>query len=138
MKFRTFAFLGAITTSSALAFSAHAAQDKTMTVFKSPWCGCCKVWVEELEKAGFNITVNDMEDLSSIKKQASVTEKLEACHTAVMGKYVLEGHVPLAAIEKLLAEKPPVRGLAVPGMPQGSLGMGFDENARYTVFSFEY
>ena len=79
-----------------------------------------------------------MEDLSLIKKQASVTEKLEGCHTAVMGEYVLEGHVPLAAIEKLLAERPPVRGLAVPGMPEGSLGMEFDEDARYTVFSFEY
>lgn len=132
------AFLGAFSVSIIAASQAHAEEDRTMTVFKTPWCGCCQVWVEAMEKAGYRVNVNHLDDLSSIRKQASVTEKLAGCHTAVLGDYVLEGHVPLEAIDKLLAEKPKIRGIAVPGMPQGSLGMGYDKNARYDVFSFGY
>ena len=80
-----------------------------------------------------------MEDLSFIKQQASVPEELEACHTAIIGserKYVLEGHVPLEAIEKLMSEKPDIRGIATPGMPTGSLGMNHDPKAKYTVYGY--
>ncbi|MEO4044956.1 DUF411 domain-containing protein [Hoeflea sp. CAU 1731] len=80
-----------------------------------------------------------MEDLSSIKKQAGVPAKLEACHTAAIGgdrKYVLEGHVPLAAISKLMTEQPDIRGISTPGMPMGSLGMGEDPQAKYDVLAF--
>jgi hypothetical protein len=132
-------FLGSFAV-SILSLSTHsqASEDKSMTVFKSPWCGCCQVWVEAMENAGYRVTVNDLDDLSSIKKQASVTNKLEGCHTAVLGEYVLEGHVPLEAISKLMVERPKIRGIAVPGMPQGSLGMGYDKNAKYEVLAFEH
>lgn len=130
------AFSGAFALSIMTSTPAHAAEQIEMTVFKTPWCGCCQVWVEAMEKAGYRVKVNDMEDLSLIKKQASVTDKLAGCHTAALGDYVLEGHVPLQAIDKLMVEKPAVRGIAVPGMPQGSLGMGYDEKARYDVFAF--
>lgn len=114
----------------------HADEGAAMTVYKTPWCGCCEVWTDAMRAAGYKFTVKDMEDLTPIKKQAGVSSDLEGCHTAVMGTYVLEGHVPLEAIGKLRAEQPDVRGIAVPGMPAGSLGMGQDPSARYTVYAF--
>ncbi|MBL4725710.1 MAG: DUF411 domain-containing protein [Rhizobiaceae bacterium] len=121
-------------------FTSHsiAGEVKNMTVFKTPWCGCCQVWTEAMKKAGFKVTIKHLDDLSAIRKQASVTDKFAGCHTAVLGEYVLEGHVPLQAIDKLLTEKPAIRGLSVPGMPSGSLGMGYDMQARYAVFSFKH
>lgn len=110
-----------------------------MTVFKTPWCGCCEAWVDAMRDAGFAVTVRDMEDLSLIKRQAGVTPELEGCHTAVIEaerKYVLEGHVPVVAIERLLEDRPAIAGLAVPGMPMGSTGMGDDPDARYQVMAF--
>lgn len=121
---------------SLAALPSHAGDHQTMTVFKSPWCGCCEVWTKAMEQAGIKVQIRDMEDLTSIKKQAGVSPDLEACHTALLGSYVIEGHVPLEAIEKLVAEAPDVRGIAVPGMPSGSLGMGYDANAEYTVYAF--
>lgn len=123
----------------AISHAASENDDRTMTVFKTPWCGCCESWVDAMKEAGYKVEVNDLEDLSQIKKQAGVTTDLEACHTAVLGgerKYVLEGHVPLAAIEKLHSERPEIKGISTPGMPMGSLGMGDDENAQYTVYAF--
>lgn len=122
--------------------SGHATEadtTKNITVFKTPWCGCCQVWVDAIEKAGYTVTTKDMDDLSLIKKQGGVPKAMEACHTAVLEgerKYVLEGHVPLQAIEKLIAERPDIRGIATPGMPMGSLGMGYDDKARYTVYAY--
>mgnify|MGYP000678180488 FL=1 len=118
------------------AIETRAAESHTVTVYKTPWCGCCKVWTEALENAGYTIDARDLEDLDPIKRQARVPEELEACHTATIDGYVLEGHVPLQAIDKLFEERPDVIGISVPGMPAGSLGMGYDEDARYTVYSF--
>ena len=130
--------LGALSALAILsaALPSHASDHKLMTVFKSPWCGCCEIWTKAMVDAGFKVEIRDMEDLTPIKKQAGVSGELEACHTALLGDYVIEGHVPLQAVEKLLSEKQDVRGISVPGMPGGSLGMGYDENARYTVFAF--
>lgn len=119
--------------------TASAEEKTSITVFKTPWCGCCEAWSEALEKAGYNTVTRDMEDLTGIKKQAGVGDDLAACHTAVLDterKYVLEGHVPLEAIEKLMSESPDIRGIAVPGMPQGSLGMGDQQGATYDVIAF--
>jgi hypothetical protein len=124
--------LGTVSTS-------QAETGKEITVYKTPWCGCCQVWVEAMEKAGYTLKVYDMEDLTQVKKQAGVSSDLEACHTAVLDtgrKYVLEGHVPMQAVEKLMTERPDIRGIATPGMPSGSLGMGLDENAKYEVYAF--
>ena len=130
----------AILIATGVAHATSLSNGKTITVFKTPWCGCCEVWVEALQKAGYEIKTTDLEDLDGVKKQAGVPADLEACHTAVIDgerKYVLEGHVPIEAVEKLLSERPDVKGIAVPGMPSGSLGMGYDPNARYTVYSFD-
>ncbi len=117
--------------------TAQADESIKMTVFKTPWCGCCEVWTQAMKQQGYDVTVKDLEDLTAIKKQAHVPGKLEGCHTAVIGDYVIEGHVPVQAIEKLLSERPAIRGIAVPGMPQGSLGMGEDPEARYSVYAFD-
>ncbi|XHC00234.1 DUF411 domain-containing protein [Nitratireductor sp. ac15] len=130
----------AILIATGVANATPVSNGKTITVFKTPWCGCCEVWVEALQKAGFEMKTTDLEDLAGVKKQAGVPADLEACHTAVIEgerKYVLEGHVPIEAVEKLLSERPDVKGIAVPGMPSGSLGMGYDPDARYTVYSFD-
>ncbi|SDR47514.1 DUF411 domain-containing protein [Pseudovibrio sp. Tun.PSC04-5.I4] len=125
-------FLGAGTFS----LPAYAEGDKDVTLYKSPNCGCCTAWGAELEKAGFNVTVKKADDLYRVKQQVGVPENMEACHTAIVDGYVLEGHVPLDAVNRMLSERPEIRGLSVPGMPMGSLGMGEpDENTSYTVFA---
>ena len=116
---------------------AKADEKMKMTVFKTPWCGCCTAWMEAIQHQGYEVTVRDLEDLTAIKKQAGVPDKLQACHTAALGDYMLEGHVPVAAVEKLMSERPAIRGIAVLGMPAGSLGMGDDAGARYTVYAFD-
>ncbi len=129
--FSAAAFLGFLAVSHV-----QADEEKTVTVYKTPWCGCCHVWAEEIEKAGYTVRVHDMEDLTAIKKQAGVPDEMQACHTAVVGKerkYVLEGHVPLQAMDKLMSERPDIHGLAVAGMPMGSLGMDYDPAAQYLV-----
>ncbi|MTI45513.1 hypothetical protein JM93_01089 [Roseibium hamelinense] len=116
--------------------AAGIADENTVTVFKTPWCGCCHVWAEKVQQAGYSVVVKDMEDLSGIKKQAGIPDQLQACHTAVLGserKYILEGHVPLEAMHRLISEQPDIRGVAVAGMPMGSLGMDYDAAAKYPV-----
>lgn len=139
MKKVAFFIAGALAGAVLPSQSAHADEDTAITVFKTPWCGCCEMWVEAMREAGYTVAVNDLEDLSAIKKQAGVSDALQACHTAVLDgnrKYVLEGHVPLEAIEKLKSQAPDIRGISVPGMPQGSLGMGNDADASYVVYAF--
>ena len=105
-------------------------------VWKSPYCGCCGKWVDHMRAAGFKVVVNNMESLEAIKKLAGIPEKLASCHTAVIGKYKIEGHVPASDIKRLLAEKPEIDGLAVPGMVSGSPGMENGERDPYDVLTF--
>jgi hypothetical protein len=109
-----------------------------MTVYKDPNCGCCAEWVTHVRKAGFVVTVRDTADMSSVKASFGVPSALESCHTARVGAYAIEGHVPADLIQKLLREQPVARGLAVPGMPQGSPGMeqGAPKDA-YDVLLFD-
>ena len=109
----------------------------TLVVYKTPTCGCCKGWVKEMENAGFKVEVHDLDDLSSIKHAAGVPDALQACHTARIGGYVVEGHVPAADIRRLLAERPDVAGIATPGMPMGSPGMEGAYKDHYDVMTFD-
>ena len=104
-----------------LAHARNSAGD--VTVWKTPNCGCCKAWVTHLQKNGFTVVVNDVEDTAPIRLKLGMPEKLGSCHTATLGDYVLEGHVPAREIRQLLRDKPKALGLAVPGMPTGSPGM---------------
>lgn len=97
--------------------------DMTVTVYKSPACGCCESWIEHLREAGFEVEVEDTNDLATVKAEAGVPAGLQSCHTATAGDYVFEGHIPVEDIVSFLEEKPDALGLAVPGMPIGSPGM---------------
>jgi hypothetical protein len=95
-----------------------------ITVYKTPTCGCCREWVTHLSKNGFAPTVHDLDDLTETKSALGVPPALQSCHTAVIGRYFIEGHVPADLIRKLVNEKSAsIVGLAVPGMPSGSPGM---------------
>lgn len=108
-----------------------------MTVSKDPNCGCCAAWVDYLRAAGFSVAVTDTADIYSVKARLGVPEDLASCHTAEIGGYVIEGHVPEPTIRKLLAEKPAAAGLAVPGMPQSVPGMDVrGANDIYDVILF--
>jgi hypothetical protein len=98
-----------------------------MVVTKDPTCGCCTAWVEHVRAAGFDVAVVESSDLSRLKIRLGVPQTLASCHTAEIGGYVIEGHVPPAVIKRLLAEKPDAKGLAVPGMPVGSPGMEVED-----------
>ena len=102
--------------------SARAAEP-SITVSKDPNCGCCAGWVEHLRQAGFAVDVRDVADMTRVKARLGVPSDLAACHTAEVSGYVIEGHVPAAALRRFLKEKPKAKGLAVAGMPVGSPGM---------------
>jgi hypothetical protein len=103
--------------------TAAAAEQPQVVVYKNASCGCCKAWVDHLRKHGYATTVNDVDNLSPIKERVGVPYGMGSCHTAEVGGYFLEGHVPAEQVARLLKEKPKAKGLAVPGMPMGSPGM---------------
>jgi hypothetical protein len=108
-----------------------------ITVFKDPNCGCCRKWVDHLRTHGFDVVARDTSDINGPKRTARVPERLYSCHTAFVAGYVVEGHVPVADIQRLLTEKPKVAGIAVPGMPVGSPGMEVGNRAdKYDVVAF--
>ena len=109
----------------------------SIKVYKTPTCGCCKAWVDHLEQNGFKAEVVDMPDLSAVKTKYGVAPKLQSCHTAVVGDYTVEGHVPADLIMKMVNEKPAIAGLAVPGMPAGSPGMEGATKENYDVLTFD-
>lgn len=111
-----------------------AAEAKSATVYKSPTCGCCKDYVTYLEKNGFKVAAVNEENMDPVKARYGVSRGMSSCHTTVVGDYVVEGHVPVTAIEKLLANKPKIHGIALPGMPQNSPGMGEMKPGTLTVY----
>jgi len=113
--------------------SASAAE---VTVWKSPTCGCCGGWIDHMAGAGFKMTVHEVEDVEPVKTRLGVPAPLQSCHTAIVDGYVLEGHVPADSVARLLRERPTAKGLAVPGMPQGSPGMETGVKEPYDVVLF--
>ena len=106
-----------------LPLGAHAQAVPLVTVHKSPACGCCGEWVAHMRANGFRVEVRDDADVSPVKRAYGVPERLASCHTAIVSGYVLEGHVPAADVQRLLRERPKLKGLAVAGMVPGSPGM---------------
>lgn len=108
-------------------------------MYRSPTCGCCLKWADKARAAGFGVRVTETGDMAAVKRRLGVPEALASCHTSTIGGYVIEGHVPLQNVKKLLAAKPKVRGIAVPGMPLGAPGMevpGYAGDA-FEVFAFD-
>jgi hypothetical protein len=94
-----------------------------VTVYKSASCGCCKIWVERLRAAGFEVQTHDVDNLNSVKQRVGIPYGMGSCHTAEVDGYFVEGHVPVEDIKRLLRERPKAKGITVPGMPAGSPGM---------------
>jgi hypothetical protein len=109
---------------------------ETVTVYKSPTCGCCSKWVDHLRAAGFTVVVHDTDNLDEVMTDFAVPRQLASCHTAKVGKYVVEGHVPADLIAKALREHPAIAGLAVPGMVTGSPGMEGGAAQHYDVVAW--
>ena len=111
---------------------------QTITVYKTPTCGCCKHWVSYLKKDGFTVLTHDLNDLEPVKAANGLSDpRLKSCHTAVVDGYVIEGHVPADDIWRLLSERPPIIGLSAPGMPRMSPGMASTTPKDYDVLSFD-
>lgn len=109
-----------------------------IVVYKDPSCGCCSKWVEHLQANGFMASVKETTDIEPIKEKYQVRTELRSCHTAVVGGYAIEGHVPAADIKKLLAAKPKgIVGLTIPGMPPSAPGMDGKPFVAYTVLTFD-
>lgn len=120
------------------ALAATVAETPTIKVYKSPTCGCCALWVDHMREAGFRLDVEDTDDMIGVKIDAGLPLQLQSCHTALVGDYVFEGHIPAEVIARFLAEAPSARGLAVPGMPIGSPGMEFGDRVDpYDVIRFD-
>lgn len=140
--------LTAMTMLAATGARPSAQKGPAVQVYKDPTCGCCSQWVEHLRKAGFSTAVTDAEDMTAIKTKLGVPQKARSCHTASVDGYVIEGHVPVADVQRLLKERPKIVGIGVPGMPIGSPGMevasvkpqpydvlAFDKAGQTTVFA---
>lgn len=120
----------------AIAFlGAGSAMAASVQLYKSPTCGCCDAYVSYLKTQGFTVKTINREDMNTIKQRGKVTSGMGSCHTAFVGGYTIEGHVPVAAIRKLLKEKPKLIGLAVPGMPATSPGMGDYKPGTIAVYT---
>ncbi|MCC2096800.1 MAG: DUF411 domain-containing protein [Hyphomicrobiales bacterium] len=127
---------GAAVASGAIASPALAAAKPAVKVWKDPGCGCCGAWVQHMRSNGFDVVVTDTPDMEAVKTRLGVPQNLLSCHTATVGGYTIEGHVPASAIRRLLAERPKAIGLAAPGMPSGSPGMEGGPVETYDVVLF--
>ncbi len=103
------------------------------TVYKSPECACCGNYVGYLRRNGFDVRIEEVADMTPVKRRFGVPQDLESCHTMDAGGYVVEGHVPIEAIDRLLSEKPGIKGIALPGMPEGSPGMPGPKSDKFII-----
>ena len=110
---------------------------KIVEVFKTPSCGCCYGYVLFLEEKKFKVKQTDMRSLHTIKKKYNIPVEMQSCHTTIMGKYFIEGHVPFEAVDKLLREQPDIDGIALPGMPIGTPGMPGDKDEPYVIYQLK-
>jgi hypothetical protein len=121
---------------SALMFAGPAlAAPVAVTLYKNPECGCCEGYAAYLRKYGFAVTVKASNDLAEISRKAGIPPELEGCHTAFIGNYVVDGHVPVEVINKLLSEHPHIKGITLPGMPAGSPGMTGRKSGTFTIYA---
>ena len=137
--YRTLTLITAIALFIPLLTGVHAAElGETITVYKSPTCGCCNGWVDYLRDNGFRVETHNTDNLTDIKAKLGLTDgRLMSCHTAIVRGYVVEGHVPVNDIQRLITEKPDVVGITAPGMPQYSPGMHSIDPKGYDVLSFD-
>ena len=120
----------------AITATSAAAQEKlAATLYKTPGCMCCDWYANYLRSNGLTVKVIESPNMSLVRKEQGVPSKLEGCHTTLVGGYVVEGHVPISAIKRLLTEKPAIKGISLPGMPDGSPGMTGTKKGPFTIFA---
>jgi hypothetical protein len=115
-------------------FCLSVSANQSVEVFKTPSCGCCDGYVLFLEEENFKVKQTNMRSLYSIKKRHNIPLEMQSCHTTILGKYFIEGHVPLEAINKLLKEQPDIDGIALPGMPTGTPGMPGEKEEPFVIY----
>jgi hypothetical protein len=130
---------GIALTAGRRAWGVPAGEEETLTVYKSPTCGCCAKWVDHVKAAGFKTIVHDDDDMNTVKDHLGIPRELRSCHTTQVDRYMLEGHVPAEDIRRLLKDRPKVAGLAVPGMPSSSPGMAVpgEPHEAYEVVAYQ-
>ena len=104
-------------------------------LYKDPQCGCCETYAAYLRRNGFEVDVKPTNDLAEISRKAGVPEEMEGCHTMFIDGYVIDGHVPVNIVRKLLSEKPAIAGITLPGMPSGSPGMTGTKAGKFTIYA---
>jgi hypothetical protein len=119
---------------STLGLVAQASAEE-VTLYKNPQCGCCEGYAKYLRENGFSVTVKPTHELVAMSRKAGVPEDFQGCHLSLIDGYFVSGHVPVATVNKLLTEQPPIKGITLPGMPQGSPGMSGVKHAPFTVYS---
>ena len=129
---RLLAFISLIVLGATFALGA---ETRKATIYKNPQCSCCEGYADYLRKNGFEVEVKPTNDLADISSKAGVPENFQGCHTMFVDGYVVDGHVPLATVNKLLTERPDIIGLALPGMPLGSPGMGGTKAGPFTIYA---
>lgn len=114
---------------------AHAGeQSRVATLYKNPQCSCCEGYAEYLRENGYTVIVKPTHNLSLIKREHDVPAKFDGCHTTLIDQYVVEGHVPVATLNRLLSDKPNIRGISLPGMPAGSPGMSGVKRKPFVIY----
>jgi hypothetical protein len=133
---RRLVLLLAVSTSALLtSYPTRAASSIQATLYKNPQCSCCESYAQYLGENGFKVDVKPTNDLAEISRDAGVPEDLEGCHTMFLGDYVIDGHVPVDVIRRLLAEKPAIAGITLPGMPPGSPGMAGAKTETWIIYA---
>lgn len=118
--------------------SALRATNTVAVVHKSPFCGCCGVYASYMKGEGYEVQINDVDDIAPIKEELGVPYELESCHTTEVGGYVIEGHIPNEVIQKLLREKPDIKGIGMAGMPSGSPGMPGPKTEDFVIYEITH
>ncbi len=114
---------------------AHADEARKATLYKNPQCSCCEGYADYLRANGFEVEVKPTNDLTEISRKAGVPEDFQGCHTMFIDGYVVDGHVPVNTVNKLLSERPDIDGITLPGMPMGSPGMTGTKTAPFTIYT---
>ena len=114
---------------------AQSATPGTATLYKNPQCSCCEGYAQYLRTNGFKVVVKPTHDLNRISRQAGIPEKLQGCHTTFLDGYVIGGHVPVNTVRRLLSERPDIKGITLPDMPEGSPGMSGVKTAPWRIYS---
>ena len=131
---RVFAAFYIVLATTILIASPAAARSDSPVLYKDPSCGCCGAYAQHLKRVGLPVVIKNVDDVDAVKDSYGIPDELRSCHTMIVGGYVVEGHVPLAVLGRLLTEKPEIKGISLPGMPSASPGMPGPKSEPFVVY----